>query len=149
MDNTKEQFFNSLVCLKKAMSIFSSECEMQINELTILQNITGKCSKECTGVNLDVPDIQDKLHITKPAVSYILNALEKKEYIERQIDSKDRRKISVTATPKGMEAAEESIKKYDEAWDEIVDRFGEQDMITLIGLLNRLSDICEEISLID
>ena len=92
-------------------------------------------------MKLDVPKMQKKLHISKPAISYILNTLEKKNYIIREIDSKDRRKVSISATPEGKAAAEESRKKTDALWAEILERFGEDNMRQLIDLLEALDEI--------
>ena len=92
-------------------------------------------------MNLDVPKMQKKLNISKPAISYILNTLEKKKYITREIDPKDRRKVSISATPEGKAAAEKSKKKYDEIWDEILTRFGEDNMRQLLQLMHDLDDL--------
>lgn len=97
-------------------------------------------------MNLDVPKMQKKLHISKPAISYILNTLEKKNYITREIDPKDRRKVSISATPEGRAAAEQSMKKYDEIWSEILERFGEDNMRQLIDLLTDLDDLYSVLS---
>lgn len=97
-------------------------------------------------MNLDVPKMQKNLHISKPAISYILNTLEKKNYITREIDPKDRRKVSISATPEGRAAAEQSMKKYDEIWSEILDRFGEDNMRQLIDLLTDLDDLYSVLS---
>ena len=67
--------------------------------------------------------------------------VEKKNYITREIDPKDRRKVSISATPEGKAAAEESKKKYDEMWSELLDRFGEENMRQLIRLINELDSL--------
>ena len=36
-----EEFFQSMMCFKKLESAFSLECEMQMNEMAILQDILG------------------------------------------------------------------------------------------------------------
>ena len=136
-----EEFFQSMMCFKKLESAFSLECEMQMNEMVILQSIAGTCCRECPCMNLDVPKIQKKLNISKPAISYILNTLEKKNYIIREIDPKDRRKVSISATPEGKAAAEQSKKKFDELWNEILTRFGEDNMRQLIGLMRELDEL--------
>lgn len=142
----RQQFLNVMMRFKKTESVFSSECEMQMNELVILQSITGNCEcAECTSVNLNVPDIQKRLQITKPAVSYILNTLEKKNYINREIDSKDRRKISITPTAEGKAAADQAAQKYCAVWDELLLKFGEEDMRLLVKLLSRLADVFTEL----
>ena len=130
----REQFFASIVHFRKLESALSSECEMQMNEMVILQSIAGTCCREC-------PKMQKKLNISKPAISYILNTLEKKKYITREIDTKDRRKVSISATPEGKAAAEKSKKKYDEIWDEILTRFGEDNMRQLLQLMHDLDDL--------
>ena len=140
-DELREQFFTSILHFRKLESALASECEMQMNEMVILHTIAGTCCRECPCMNLDVPKIQKKLHISKPAVSYILNALEKKNYITREIDSKDRRKVSISATPEGREAAERSMAHYNEIWSEILAQFGEDNMRQLIELPHCLDEL--------
>ncbi len=137
----REEFFTSIVHFRKLESALSSTCEMQMNEMVILQSIAGTCCRECPCMNLDVPKIQKKLNISKPAISYILNTLEKKNYITREIDPKDRRKVSISATPEGKAAAEQSKKKYDAIWNELLTRFGEDNMRQLLGLMHDLDDL--------
>ena len=117
-----------------------------MNEMAILHSIAGTCCRECPCMNLDVPKMQKKLHISKPAISYILNTLEKKNYITREIDPKDRRKVSISATPEGKTAAEESMKRYDELWSEILMQFGEENMKELIRLIQELDCLYETFS---
>ena len=140
-DELREQFFTSILHFRKLESALASECEMQMNEMVILHTIAGTCCRECPCMNLDVPKMQKKLNISKPAISYILNTLEKKKYITREIDPKDRRKVSISATPEGKAAAEKSKKKYDEIWDEILTRFGEDNMRQLLQLMHDLDDL--------
>lgn len=146
MDQLRSQFFAAIMRLKKMETAFSAECDVQMTELAVLQGIVGSCGDDaCCGVNLNVPEIQEKLQITKPAISYILNTLEKKRHITREIDPKDRRKISITATPEGIAAAAQSSQKCDEMWDTLIDRFGETDMRQLVALLTRLTDLRMEL----
>ena len=143
-DKLREQFLAATIRLKKMESMLVSDCEMQINELVILMSITKgcACSKSC-GTNLNVPEIQKKLHISKPAVSYILNTLEKKNYITREIDPEDRRKIAINATPQGQAAAEETSLRYDQVWSDLISGFGKDNMEQLIQLLTLLNEHCE------
>ena len=82
-----------------------------------------------------------RLRISKPAVSYILNTLEKKNYIVREIDPQDRRKISISATPEGVSAARRSAEKYNQAWEELLLQFGEDNMRQLVELLTSLNEL--------
>lgn len=141
----REQFFAAMMRYKKTEALFGQACEIQMTELSILQVIAGKCAcSECDGINLDVPTIQEKLQISKPAVSYILNTLEKKEYITRNIDAKDRRKISITATAKGNAAAAQCSQKCNILWDDLLAQFGEENMQQLVSLLTRFTNLLEE-----
>lgn len=85
--------------------------------------------------------MQERLRISKPAVSYILNTLEKKNYITRTIDPKDRRKISISTTAEGQAAAQYSMEKCEEAWEKLLLEFGEDNMEQLVQLLNRLNEL--------
>ena len=142
----REEFFSSIIHFRRLEAAFSSECQMQMNEMAILQSIAGTCCKECPCMNLDVPGMQKKLHISKPAISYILNTLEKKNYITREIDPKDRRKVSISATPEGKAAARQSQEKYDAVWEELLDRFGEENMRQLIRLIQDLDQLYTDMS---
>lgn len=145
-DRLQEEFFSSMMSFRKLESAFSLACEMQMNEMAILRDILGNCSlsgKPCT--NLNVPKMQEQLRISKPAVSYILNTLEKKNYITRSIDGRDRRKISVSATPEGEAAARRSMEKCNQAWNRLLEQFGEDNMKQLIALLTALDELSAKI----
>ena len=137
----REQFFTIINHFRRLESALMAECEMQINEMAVLYSIAGNCCQECPNINLNVPKIQEKLCISKPAVSYILNALEKKNYITRTIDPKDRRKISISTTAEGQAAAQHSMEKCEEAWKKLLLEFGEDNMEQLVHLLNRLNEL--------
>lgn len=142
----RSQFFTAMASYKKIELAFSSQCNIPLNELAILQRITGGCEHdECNSMNLNAAEIQQKLHITKAAVSYILNALEKKGYITREIDSDDRRKISMKATAEGKLAVEQFSTKLDDLWNLLLASFGEEQMEQLVESLTHLTTLCEEI----
>lgn len=140
----REQFFSVINSFRRLESALAAECEMQINEMVVLDSIAGTCCRECPCMNLNVPKIQKKLCISKPAVSYILNSLEKKNYITREIDSKDRRKVSISVTVEGKAAAEQSMGKYEELWSGILGRFGKENMDSLVRLLRELDDCASD-----
>ncbi len=139
----REQFFTVINHFRKLEAALMAECDIQINEMVVLYSIAGTCCREFPCMNLNVPKIQERLCISKPAVSYILNSLEKKNYITREIDPRDRRKVSISVTAEGKAVAEKSMGKYEELWSEILERFGEENMKKLVGLLQEL-DTCTE-----
>lgn len=140
------EFFCAMMRFKKLETFFSAACDIQMNELAVLQSITGGC-EACACMNLNVPDIRERLQISKPAVSYILNTLEKKRYIAREIDQRDRRKISITPTEAGITAAADCSEKFETLWLSLLEQFGETEMRDLISQLARLSEIFERMEL--
>jgi len=85
------------------------------------------------------------LFITKAAVSQMLTSLEKKGYINRMTDSRNRRKQILTLT----EAGREMVKKSDECFEIVNERIfsamGEDEVVEMTVLFNRFADILDEI----
>lgn len=138
-DHLKEQFISAMLRFKKVDMTFPVECEIQIVEMMIMQSIADCCLYNNN--NIDVIKLQKRLHISKPAVSQTLNTLERKGYIIREIDPNDRRKIAVATTPKGLASFTQSKTCFDGTLRQVVERFGEDNMVELIKQLNRLSEI--------
>lgn len=140
MDNSMQrQFFATMMRFKKMSASFPVKCEIQINELMIMESISKGCA--CSNQHFCVSKIQENLHITKPAVSQILNSLEKKGYIAREINPHDRRKISVKTTKTGDEILAQSLQLYDDMLCELFHRFGEDNIADLMAQLEELTCI--------
>ena len=122
---------------------FPSECDIQWSELLIMEKICKDCSGGGTCIN--VSEIQENMYISKPAVSQTLNNLEKKGYIIREIDMRDRRKISVQPTSTGEEVLTRSSMTYDEKIQYLFDQFGQDNMDQLLQLLNKLADLVDDL----
>jgi DNA-binding MarR family transcriptional regulator len=138
LDNDlKDRLIYVLHRFKKAEINFPPEIDMRMSELFVLKGIAEKTSGS---------DIRNGLCITKPAVSQLLNSLEKKEYIKRETEKSDRRKINVTLTPRGHEVLKEAIKFADSVLEMTISRFGEENTKQLIYLLTLLADISDEIN---
>ncbi|MDR0778412.1 MAG: winged helix DNA-binding protein [Methanomassiliicoccaceae archaeon] len=101
------------------------------------------CIKECKeGI---VPgNISDNAGLSSARVAAVLNALENKEMITREIDNGDRRRIIVKLTQKGTERAEEQERKYVEAMENILRLLGEDDAREYVRLTGRMAEVlCE------
>ena len=83
---------------------------------------------EKRNVNVTTKLISEYLRISKPAVSQMLNALEKKELIERTINKEDRRQICITTTRKGRDLVIKQCKKHEELFSEIIKSVDEKDI---------------------
>ncbi len=140
----REQFILLMAKCSKFNTTFPALCGLPLNEMGILHMISQTNADGCPeGINLDMQSIQERLQISRPAISYNLNVLEKKEYIVREIDQKDRRRISVHITQKGATAWELSLQQHEDRWNELVEAFGESEMAELTQLLSRFFEVFE------
>ena len=93
------------------------------------------------GVEMIQPhSIAKYLHLTPSALSQTLKALDSKELIKRNRDSNDSRAVSLELTESGYELANEAHAVRDEHIDDLLDYIGEQDILHLIGTLERVLD---------
>ncbi len=144
MDNTlKEQLIRSMFRFKRVGAALRPRMDISMGEIALMKGIEDKACH--SGKNSIVSTVQDSLHVTKPAISQMYNALEKKGYIIREINTDDRRKIVATLTPKGREILKCMMETADSMLNEIITRLGEEDTKQLIKLFNRLVDISEDI----
>ncbi|NLA86495.1 MAG: MarR family transcriptional regulator [Clostridiales bacterium] len=115
-----------------------------MGEFTLLMGISN--NSPCRDNNVCLSDIHSHLHVTKPAVSQMLNSLEKRGFILREIDKNDRRKISILLTQKGQAALTQAKEYMDQRMDLMLTRFGTENALQLIALLNILADVTEDVA---
>ncbi len=139
----KEQLVHAMFRFRKAGMTFPPGLDIRMSELFLMNGIAENAS--CPDKNVSVSDIQGDLPITKPAVSQMLNALEKKGYINREIDKSDRRKIAVTLTAQGLEILKQTREFADQAMETVISRFGEGNTRHLIELITLMADISEDL----
>lgn len=128
----RKDFTNAMLRFKSMMEKFFIKSENSFGELLLLRKIES-------GIN--AAGMCSALHISKPAVSYMLNSLEKKGCIIREISPSDRRKIDVTLTDKGRELAAVSEAYYEKMFGNVEEKFGEENLKEFIRLIHLLSDI--------
>ncbi len=151
----KEQFIRTMMRFRKVGMAFPADLDIRMGELMVMNGIAGHFppgihpDNEACKFNLHrkifVSDLQHMHHITKPAISQMLNGLENKGYISREMDMQDRRKVSVTLTEKGRDILKRSKEHTDKMMDETISRFGEDNTRKLIELFSQLVDISEQI----
>jgi len=147
-NNQRGELLEAIAKLKKARS-FVPPLEGIPHGEFIMMHMIDHCIKEKND-NSEEPGVKisalsTHLHMSKPAASQMLNSLEKKGYIERKATQSDRRVVFVNLTANGYVLLEEIQQKYLELLNEILEKFSETDVKTLISLLNKLYDIMEQI----
>jgi len=85
-------------------------------------------------------EMSGKMSVSSARMAVILNRLEAKGLITRQIDKVDRRKILVSLTPAGKEAAGAYSKKALSGAVNMLEMLGEQDAKEFVRILGRLAD---------
>lgn len=139
----KEQLLLSVIRFKRIDSCINISPRLQLSELAVLARAWDGC--EWADKGMCVSDIHEAMHISKPAVSQILNNLEKRGLVNRAIDPADRRKITVTLTPAGERELEECKRYYSDLLDTVFNIYGVENAKTFITLMNQLMDILEQV----
>lgn len=90
-------------------------------------------------------EISNEMCISSARVAAILNNLENKGYISRQIDKSDRRKILVQLTQEGVSIAKEQEEMVLNLTTRMLEVLGENDAKELVRITGRLTDLIPKI----
>jgi len=96
--------------------------------------------------NIKAADLSDILELSRPSITRILNDLERKGFITRNIDNNDRRRVNIELTEAGMEALETANNRLLLLAERLVAVLGEADTDKLIELIDKLAAIYKEIA---
>jgi len=134
---------------KATISLMRLENKQNMNEIMVLGALAknachndGESGQE--SLNNIIAEMSDEMHISKSAVSQILGVMERKGYVKRETDPADRRRVIVQLTPEGRAIAEQMIVYADNAFSEMISRFGESNTEQFISLINKLADVLDD-----
>jgi DNA-binding MarR family transcriptional regulator len=149
-EETKRDLLHSLFRIKKVTnSIFRyvlnvEEDGLSIAELSALGCIGSRCENGCDAADQTTHNaMHETLAVSKAAVSQMLGSLEKRDYIRRETDRDNRRKIIITLTKKGKSAVDAAKKNMDALLLCIVERFGVENSRNLVRLLDRFAETAD------
>ena len=89
-------------------------------------------------------DLSDILELSRPSITRILNNLERRGFIIRKIDKKDRRSFKIELTEAGIEAIEKANRRILSLADRLVVSLGDSDTDKLIELIEKLTEIYKD-----
>ena len=135
-EKLKNEFVNAFLRFRETRTRFLATRELSWGAMFILKKL------ELDG---NVSGICEKLHITKPAVTYMLNSLEKDGCITRSIDINDRRRIDIKLTGKGKDLMKTHRRSHEVLIDKVLTKFGESNSKEFIRLFNCFADIIDEL----
>lgn len=141
--NLKDQYIRAIIRFRKFGIILPYTSDLNMTELVVMRSLEDNCPYSDN--NIGISEVQEVLHITKSAISQMMNSLEKKGFIQRKIDKEDRRKIIVTLTQAGKNILKETKESANENLGKIISNLGEENTKQFIELLNQVSDISEEL----
>jgi DNA-binding MarR family transcriptional regulator len=121
----------------------SNKNNINVSELVLLKAFEENSLESDTNVSLS--EVRPFLAISKAAVSQMLGVLEKKGYINRDVDKSNRRNLIVTLTEKGHETLETAYDDFACKMERIIAYIGEDDAIHLISILERMSEALEKL----
>lgn len=119
------------------------DLNLNMTEFTLIKEIENNSIQ--SQENIHISDIQNILFISKPAISQMLNALEKKGYINRTVDKKNRRKLIITLTTEGQTAKKAVEEKVSGKLNKIISGLGKENAEQLIKTINRLEKVIGQI----
>ncbi|MFJ5718190.1 MarR family winged helix-turn-helix transcriptional regulator [Neobacillus sp. NPDC093127] len=87
---------------------------------------------------MKLSEISQRLQVTPPTVTQIINILEKDGLVERAIDPEDRRAVKIKLTQAGMEATAKAKNRFTEKFTGLIDYLGEEESEQLADLLDKV-----------
>lgn len=146
----KKQLVHSIFQFKRltstgfGMGMTEKGSSVNMSELILMSAIADNTS-DPEG-NVDMADIRGFLSVSKAAVSQMLGSLEKKGYIERDIDRNNRRNLIVTLTAEGREVLEKQYDDFSDMLGKIISHLGEDDVKQMIAIVKRMIEITNELN---
>lgn len=113
-------------------------------ELFALEQIHEAKSEEAESRGIRVSDLAKRMDILQSSASRVLNTLEERDLIYREIDPENRRNIRVFLTEKGERTRFKCYKNLNELLERIVEEMGAEEMDRLLASWKRLSDLLEQ-----
>lgn len=118
--------------------------EISVPEYIALHRISGSIFKNGNGSERTyLKEIAEELHLSIPKTSKIVSELRDKGMISWGHDGNGENGTYVTITESGgalMQCQEERLKEY---YGRVIERFGEEKLVTLFGLLKELERVMD------
>ena len=151
-NNQGRQLLEAMSKSKRMHSMASSDVKIPRGEHVML-HVLYEFMKEQSHIleasevppGMKVSELSERLKISSPSVSQMVNGLEEKNYVERVTTKSDRRVVYIRLTEQGKSILEEVTQEFMTFMDEVVSRLGTNDTTQLIHLFNRLYNVINEI----
>lgn len=129
--------------MRKIKLNVSSE-RLMYTEYNALELIRRYTQEHPGAPGIYVSELAGSMDIAPSAASRLLNTMEGKKLITREVDAGDRRNTFVCMTPQGEEILHRTARVMEDMRGRLVERMGYEDITKLIELWNKLAGIMEE-----
>jgi DNA-binding MarR family transcriptional regulator len=140
MESKTEKLFGALKKFRKLSMNFRGSGEIPHREIMMLKLIKAHSGEE----GITMTTLSEHFEISKPAVSQMINGLEDKNMVERITLKSDRRIVYVRLTELGEETLAKSFQEMHNKLNGYLEKMGEEDIETLVSLLDKLHRIMSE-----
>lgn len=91
-------------------------------------------------IEISPSTLSEKLHMTRPRVTAVINTLKKKNYVEAKQDEEDRRRLSVKITNQGLDFINSKQKNAIEYFKLFIESIGDENVKDLIRIIELAAD---------
>lgn len=109
----------------------------------ILMREVAKNTKESYNP-MALTEVREYLSVSKAAVSQMINSLEKRGYLTREVDVNNRRNIIVVLTEAGQEVYQKKNQEFFDRFEKVIQGIGETDISHFIAMINKMADAMGE-----
>ena len=139
--NLRDALFGAFADFRKLPLIMSAAFQMPPGEFMTLLRIGMQGPPwECP-----VSELSAGTHVSMSAISQSLASLERKGYVTRSMSAQDRRRITVSLTPKGQDCTRQLNEQLERMMGRTIEEYGEAEMWALIEQTRRLTGVMERL----
>lgn len=111
------------------------DCNIKRHDMMFLKGI----QKINQGDLVKMNEIHQYFHVSAPAISQMIRRYEEKNFVERVILDNDRRSVYIRLTPYVLKEMKKVDKAVNDEMTQFVNHIGEEDAITLIRIMRKMT----------
>lgn len=144
--SNRRELLNKLWNLGRKMSTQTVFLHQAIAQSVGLNATDTKCMDlilQGPGGSVTAGWLSEMTGLTTGAITHILDRLEKRQFIERVRDTRDRRKVFVRVRPANLEPLIPKYENVGKAYMSLAEQYNDKDLQLICGYLEKTSEISE------
>jgi DNA-binding MarR family transcriptional regulator len=143
-ESTRRELLNKLWDLGRQMSTQTVFLHQAIAQSVGLNATDTKCIDlilRGPGGSVTAGWLSDMTGLTTGAITHILDRLEKRQFIERVRDTRDRRKVFIRVRPESLEPLAPKYEEIGKAFMSLAARYGDKDLQLICDYMDSASEV--------